>query len=215
VNDQVNDDAQAQMVKQWWSKYGTTVIVGVILAILMVYGLRYWQGQKHNVAGTASRLYDQYQEALTAGDIEAQTALTAKLKSDYKRTPYATAVALINAAQQVRANAYNDATATLDWVITEGHEYAKPLARLRMAEIKLQQQDYDAAIALLSQPTSTAYEPAYLEAQGDVYFAKGDVNAAVELYTQALAGFREQGFDNVLLQYKLQTYAPTDSAGDA
>lgn len=215
MSDQFNDDAQAQLVKQWWSKYGTSVIVGVIIAILAVYGLQYWRSQQHGVAGTASRLYDQYQEAMMSGDTEAMGALSNKLKAEYKRTPYASAVVMIDAARQAQTGAYDEATTTLNWVMSEGHEYAKPLARLRLAEIKLQQQSYDEAIAMLNEVSNPAYKPAYLELQGDVYFAKGDVNKAIDTYTQALKGYRDQGFDNVLLQYKLQTYSPNQAAGDA
>jgi predicted negative regulator of RcsB-dependent stress response len=208
VNELQTGDTQAEMVKAWWAKYGNSIIVGVILVILILSGYRFWQEQQTKIAARASALYDQYQVALNTKNQETLTATSNSLKTDYKRTPYATAVALIESARDVQSDNLDSATVNLQWVLDQGHEYAKPLARLRMAEIKLQQKDYDGAMSLLQTPTEKAYQAPYLEMVGDIYFAQGKINEAVAEYTKALDAYREQGFDNILLQYKLQSYAP-------
>lgn len=208
MNELQTGDSQAELVKAWWAKYGTTVIVSVILVILALSGYRYWTQQQIKISAQASTLYDQYQLALNTHNDEAMTATYNSLKSNYKRTPYATAVALIESAREVQANKLDDATNTLQWVIDQGHDYAKPLARLRMAEIKLQQQDYQGAMDLLKNPAEKAYDAPYQEMTGDIYFAQGKIDEALAEYTKALESYREQGFDNILLQYKLQSYAP-------
>jgi predicted negative regulator of RcsB-dependent stress response len=213
VNELHTGDAQAILVKQWWHKYGTTVIVALILAILSLSGYRFWKTQQENTAAQASLLYDQYQMALNMHNVEAMSASYNTLKKDYKRTPYATAVSLIESARQVQADKLDEATETLEWVVAQGHDYAKPLARLRLAEIKVQQKNYDAALDLLKNPAEISYAPAYQEMTGDVLLAQGNMAEALAQYTLALKGYQDQGFDNVLLQYKLQSYSPTKTAG--
>lgn len=208
MNELQTEDSQALLVKAWWAKYGTTVIVAVILAILAVSGYRYWTAQQIHIKAQASALYDEYQMALNTKNKEMLLATANSLQTNYKRTPYATAVTLIESARLVQENKLEDATVSLQWVIDQGHTYARPLARLRMAEIKLQQQDYQGALDLLKNPAEKAYQAPYQEMTGDIYFAQGQINKAIEEYTKALEGYREQGFENVLLQYKLQSYAP-------
>jgi predicted negative regulator of RcsB-dependent stress response len=213
VNELNSGDAQAILVKQWWHKYGTTVIVAVILAILSLSGYRYWKTQQENTAAQASLLYDQYQMAMNMHNVEVMNATYNTLKKDYKRTPYATAVSLIESAREVQAGKLNEATETLEWVIAQGHDYAKPLARLRLAEIKVQQKDYAGALELLKNPAEKSYEPAYQEMTGDILLAEGKMTEALAQYSLALKGYQNEGFDNVLLQYKLQSYAPNKTAG--
>jgi predicted negative regulator of RcsB-dependent stress response len=213
VNELHTEDSQAMLVKLWWAKYGTIVIAGVILAIVGLSGYRYWTARQAEYTAKASLLYDQYQLAMNTHNDEILKATYNTLKKDYKRTPYATAVTLIESARNVQDNKLDEATAALAWVIDQGNDYAKPLARLRLAEIKVQQKEYGAAEELLKHPTDKAYEAPYQEMTGDIYFAQGKINEALAEYTKALQGYRDQGFENILLQYKLQTFAPNKPAG--
>jgi predicted negative regulator of RcsB-dependent stress response len=213
VNELHTEDPQTLIVKQWWNKYGTTLVVAVVVSILALSGHRYWVSQQEKQAAQASLLYDEYQIALNTHDDEALQALSHSLKEDYKRTPYATAVTLIDAARDIQANKLDEATASLQWVIDKGSDYAKPIACLRLAELKLQQKDYEGAIALLKDPSDKAYVAPYQELTGDIYFAQAKTKEAIEEYNKALQGYKDLGFDNILLQYKVQTYAPTHMAG--
>ncbi len=213
MNELNTADAQAILVKQWWKKHGTSVIVAVILVILTVSGVRFWKTQQENTSAQASLLYDQYQMALNMHNVEAMNAAYNSLKKDYKRTPYATAASLIESAREVQAGKLDEASEKLQWVIAQGHDYAKPLARLRLAEIKVQQKDYSGALDLVKNPAEASYQPAYQEMTGDILLAEGKMTEALAQYNLALKGYEEQGFDNVLLQYKLQSYAPNQTAG--
>lgn len=205
MNDLQPGDVQRILAKEWWARYGTAVIVVFVLVMLGLSGHRFWTSQQEQKAAQASLLYDQYQLALNMHNIEAMKASYNTLMKDYKNTPYATATSLIESSRDVQANELAEATSKLDWVISKGQDYAKPLARLRLAEIKVQEQDFEAALALLENP-DPSYQPAYQELTGDVLLAQGKMTEALAQYSLALAGFEAQGFDNILLQYKLQTY---------
>ena len=201
-------EAQAQMVKEWWAKYGTVIITGLIIVILAVSGHRFWMARQANIAAKASLLYDEYQLALNTHNDESLLATYSSLKKDYKRTPYASAVVLIESARDIQSNKYKEAEENLLWVIEQGHDYAKPIARLRLSELKLQQKDYQGAEDLLKHPADPAYVPPYDEMLGDIYFAQGKIAEAIDQYTKSLKGYKDLGFDNILLQYKIQSYAP-------
>jgi predicted negative regulator of RcsB-dependent stress response len=213
VSEFYTEDSQEIRVKTWWKKNGTTLLVGTCLAILALSGHKFWIKQQEKNAAAASALYDQYQVALNTHDQEALTATSTSLKDKYKRTPYATAVTMIEAARDIQQNKLEEASASLSWVIDEGSDYAKPIARLRLAELKLQQKDYEGAKALLKDPGDPAYVPPYQEMMGDIYFSEGKIKEAVDEYVKSLKGYKDLGFDNILLQYKVQTYSPNQPAG--
>lgn len=203
------EDSQATQLKIWWNKFGKITVAGLIIAIFVVTGLRFWRQHVENERIAASILYDKYQQALLKHEAEGSDAAYKKLRSDYPKSPYATAVSLLAASQYVGENEYAKAQEELEWVMSKGHGYAKPLARLRLAQLDMHMRAYDEALGLLNDPDAGVYQSAYEELAGDILIQKGDVNAALQHYQTALELYKAQGFENVLLQYKLQTYAPT------
>jgi predicted negative regulator of RcsB-dependent stress response len=205
----LQDDVNAQALKAWWNKHGKQIIIAVVAVLVVFYGIRFIQAQKVKVASSASAIYDEYQEAIANNDLLALDASYAVLVEDFSKTPYASAVSLIEGARAANTGKLEDAQEKLQWVLDKGSDFAKPIAKLRMAELLVQQQDFAAAYALLDGvDANSPYKPAYSELQGDILLLQGDVNQALQLYQVALQEYREQGIDNVLLQFKLQTYAP-------
>ncbi len=208
----IQDDATAQAVKAWWKEYGKTVLAAIVIVAVVFYGIRFVQQQKLRVAVSASVIYDEYQQALANGDLLTIEASYGILLNDYKKTPYASAVSLIESARAANTGDLAGAEEYLQWVLDNGEEFAKPIARLRMAEVMVQAQDYDGAFALLEEiEEGSPYKAAYDELQGDILIVKGEISQALLQYQVALQEYRAQGLDNVLLQFKLQTYAPSQS----
>ncbi len=205
----MDNDPQVQAFKEGWKKYGKTAVITIVVVIALVYGARFWKQHGYSHATQASILYDRYQQALDTRDEETLTATYNSIQTDYADTPYASAVTLIEAARAAGKGDLVLAKERLQWVLEHGEAFTKPIARLRLAEIQMQEQDFDGALALLSDVDDTSpYKPAYDELKGDILMQQGKVDEALALYRNALTAFREQGFDNLLLQYKLQTYAP-------
>jgi predicted negative regulator of RcsB-dependent stress response len=203
------EDTGAKELKRWWDSFGKAIIVGLVIAILAVTGFRFWRQHLENERIAASQLYDKYQQALMKHEKEGAEAAYQKLRSSYSKTPYATAVTLLSASQYVGENAYDKARQELTWVLEKGSAYAKPLARLRLAQLDASTQHFDDALGLLNDPNAGPYKSAYEELAGDILIQKGDVNAALQHYQSSLELYKAEGFDNILLQYKLQTYGPT------
>lgn len=207
------DDTDVKELKTWWNKFGKAAVAGLVIAILIVTGMRFWHQHVEKERIAASQLYDKYQQSLMKHETEAGNAAYKKLRDKYAKSPYATAVTLLAASQFVANNEYEKAQQELRWVMDQGSEYAKPLARLRAAQLNMHTHTYDEALALLDDPKAGAYKSAFDELAGDILIQKGDVNAALQRYQTALELYKSQGFDNILLQYKLQTYAPSTAAG--
>lgn len=213
MSESYREPDQAASMKLWWNKFGKPLAIGLGLAILVTLTIRFWHHHVENERIAASMLYDQYQQALAKHEKEGMDAAYHKLRSDYPKTPYATAVTLLAAAQDVTNNEYAKAQEELTWVMDKGHDYAKPLARMRLAQLDMHAHNYDEALKLLADAKGSAYQSAYEELSGDILIQKGDVEGALQHYHAAKDLYKAQGFDNVLLEYKLQTYAPSSAVG--
>ncbi|MFI4957330.1 MAG: YfgM family protein [Gammaproteobacteria bacterium] len=210
--DDIFEDNAALRVKAWWDKYGKTVIATLGLAIAITVGHQFYQQQKTNTVVAASMLYDAYQQALIGDKEDALKASAAVLRKDYPNTAYATAVVLLEASRASFDERYADAEEELVWLQKNGKPFAKPLATLRLAQIKVSQQDLTGAAAVLdAMPLDEnipegGYLAGFEELRGDIAAMQGNRAKAGEHYGKALAAYKAQDFNNVLLQMKTETY---------
>jgi len=75
--------------------------------------------------------------------------------------------------------------------------------RLRLAQVKLGQGEYEAALALLDQSNIDGYASAYAELRGDVYYAMDRLDDARQAYQAAVALLKE-GTTKPMLSMKLE-----------
>lgn len=210
--DNIFEDNTGLQVKEWLDKNGKAIMITVGLAIAITIGHQFYQKQTENTLVAASMMYDQYQQALISDKEDALIASAEVLRKDYPKTAYATSVALLEASRASFDERYADAQAQLEWLQIHGKPFAKPLATLRLAQIKVAQDDLTGALALLDAfPVSEkeppgAYFAGYEELRGDIAAAQGDRAKAGEHYANALAAYQVQDFNNVLLQMKTETF---------
>ncbi len=79
----------------------------------------------------------------------------------------------------------------------------------------LDQEDLDAALAMLDVADEGEFKPRYHEVRGDIHFARGDAAAARQEYQLALAASRPGIIDRPLLQMKLDDLNDPSMAGAA
>ena len=210
--EEIFEDNAAANVKALWNKHGKAVIGTLVLAIAITVGHQFYQQQKINTVVAASMLYDEYQQALIGDKEDALKASAAVLRKDFPNTAYATAVALLEASRATFDERYADAEADLVWLQQNGKPFSKPLATLRLAQIKANQKDFTGALATLDavhvdeKAADGGYLAGFEELRGDIAAMQGDRAKAGEHYAKALAAYKIQDFNNVLLQMKTETY---------
>jgi predicted negative regulator of RcsB-dependent stress response len=210
--EEIFEDNVAANVKSWWNKHGNVVIGTLVLAIAITVGHQFYQQQQINTVVAASMLYDEYQQSLIGDKEDALKASAAVLRKDFPQSAYATAVALLEASRASFEERYADAEADLVWLQQNGKPFAKPLATLRLAQIKTNQKDYAGALAVLDampindKTPEAGYLAGFEELRGDIAAMQGDRAKAGAHYAKALAAYKAQDFNNVLLQMKTETY---------
>ena len=207
------DEEQIDAIKRWWSDNGTSLIVGVVLALVSVFGYQTWQKSMRETGEAAATIYDDMLAAIVLddpfGSIDEQQLSTGRflanrLKTEYEGTTYAQFAGLFLARLAIDLGDYATAAQELQWVLD--HDVADELYVIttsRLARVKIAQGDAQGALDLLAKVEPGEHKPTVEEVKGDAYLAMGDNDAAREAYLSAIDSM---GDDEVrpMLQMKLQ-----------
>lgn len=182
-----NPDDQVATLKAWWKQYGTALIVGVALGLLLLGGLTYWRQYTQQRAAAASLLYENLLVVVQQGKGEEAASLAGKLVADYAATPYAGKAALLAARLRIEARDNGGARRHLEWAVSNATEAAvQHSARVRLGRVLLEQKEYDAALGLTGIRDMGGFESEYFELKGDALLAKGDRAGALAAYQTAV-----------------------------
>ncbi len=201
-------------LKAWWKLWGNTVL-GIVIALCIglgsVQGWRWWQT---NRAEQAAVLYGAIVSAVTANDTAKAKDAMAQLADRFGGTAYAPRGALLVARTLFDAGDKDGAKAQLAFVIDRSDEdELKQIARLRLAEVQLDDKQYDDALRTLDAKTDDSFAPVYADLRGDILVAAGRTADARTAYETALGKFDANSQYRPYLQAKLDAVGgPTAAA---
>lgn len=193
------DDEQVEELKRWWRENGSSVIAGVVIALVGLFAWQQWQAYQKRTAEAASAEYvtflEQYQdEEGRAGAVARGEALI----DEYGSTPYAALTGLWLASYQVEQKDYAAAAQRLEWVVSHADgEALAAVARLRLARVLLAAGKYDEALAR-TQPEVPGFMTQFREVRGDIEAARGNTEAATTAYRAALGAAEDPGLRGVI-----------------
>ena len=207
----LTDDEQLEAVKQAFKEYAPWIIGGILIGAGLLFGYRWYQSHRTDVALQAGAQFSAMTAALQANDKAKSRQLAAGLIKDYPTSPYADQAQLTLARMAVDDGHVSDAVAPLTEVMNHSRDSElQHIARLRLARVLIDQNKPDEAIKLLAEGTPGSFAGRYHEIHGDALVAKKDVSGAVSEYKAALAsGGEEAGVDSALLELKLADLGAT------
>ncbi len=210
-----DEDEQLAALKQWWKQNGNSLLIGIGLALAIVFG---WKAYEKNTQESAEAASNRYQALLqTVAELNGSTdeAALAKaqvdahgIKQDHAGSPYAQFAALVLAKLAVQQGNLAQAEEELRWVLAEQPSAdTERLAKSRLARVLAGQQKYDDAVALLDVPATDAFYLYYQELKGDILLQAGQTDTARDAYKAAVDKAREVGGAVPLLEAKLADLA--------
>ncbi|MFM2289766.1 MAG: hypothetical protein RL684_2909, partial [Pseudomonadota bacterium] len=155
-----------------------------------------WQSHREAQYAAAAAQYEQLIRALDRSDEPQAASLADQLAHDYSGSGYADQAQLALARLQVDHNELAPALERLQKVLAGTRDAElRPLVRLRVARVQLQQGQADAALATLVAGGADlgAFGPRYAELRGDALLAKGDREGALKAYREAQAAAQAAG----------------------
>lgn len=215
----LEEQEQLDQLKAFWKRWGN-LITWVVTAVLAAFAA--WQGwnwYQRDQAAKASAMYEEFDRAFTAQDLDKAAVAAADLKARFASTGYAAQAGLQIAKLQLDKDKADDARQSLTWVAEQGAEGAyRDLARLRLAGLQLDAKAYDEAAKTLDAVKSTEFAGLVADRRGDALLMQDKRDAAKAEYQKALAAMDKTLDYRRIVEAKLATLGvPTavDAAGAA
>ena len=199
-----SEDEQVEALKRWWRENGRSVIAGALIAVVGLVGWQQWRSHQQQQSEAASTEYLAFLEQIRGDQAEGGVARGRQVIEEFPGSPYAVLTALWLADHQADQGRPEQAQEQLSWVVENADNDAfRQLAKFRLAEARLAQQDYDGALDALQPVLEGPYASLYHERIGDIQAARGATGEAVEAYQAALAAEDLAGQRRQLVELKL------------
>ncbi len=186
----LEEQERIDALKDWWNKWGTFVYGAVIITLAAVLGSVAWKAWQRNQADKAEIEFKAVKtavtEASTSKDPKKLTAAADALAANLPSTFYATEAQLLAAKATFDAGDYTTATKHLQWVVDNGRDTHRSIARLRLATVMFENQKSDDALKVLDTIKDDAFVPLAADLKGDVLQALGRTDEARTAYQLAI-----------------------------
>jgi predicted negative regulator of RcsB-dependent stress response len=211
----LEEQEQIASLKAFWSKFGNLITWVLILVLGSYAAYNYWNFHQRNQAAEASALYDQLVPALAAKDDAKVNRIVADVQEKYKGSTYAQMSALAAAKHAFDKADLKTAKAQLNWVVANGNDEYKSIAKLRLSGVLLDEKAYDEGMKLLD----TAFLPSFAgdvaDRKGDLLVAQNKIADARAAYQAALEAMDAKNPGRQLVQLKLEAIGGTVAAKKA
>jgi predicted negative regulator of RcsB-dependent stress response len=192
---------QGERVQQWLRQNGLSIVVGIAIGLVGIFGWGKWNDHKTAHQTDAANLYQQAQVAVAAGKSDSADALTEQLTKDYTDTPYAMFAMSDRAERQVKAKQLDKALETLGWAESHASDVnLKALVQMRIARVLLGQGKGAEALAALDRMPPKSYDGVAQELRGDALVKLGRPDDARKAYEAAKAAMGESAPQSVQMK---------------
>lgn len=205
----LEEQEQIASLKAFWNKYGNMLTWTLIIVLGSYSGFTYWKSRQAAQDGEASALFDQLQQSLTAKDNAKVQRIAGDVETRYASSSYAQMAALGAAKSAFDAGDLKAAKVHLNWVVSNGNEEYKSIAKLRLAGVLLDEKAYDEGLKLLETKFLPQFAGAAADRKGDILVAQNKLAEARAAYQAALAAMEEKNPGRQLVQLKLEAIGGT------
>jgi len=210
----LDEHEQGELVQKWLRENVLTILIGVGLGLVLIFGWQQWKSHRarHNI--DASTQFDVLTGDADKKDFDAVKQIAAKLKTDYGDTPYAVLASMREAEFAVQRADLDGARAALDWAYQHaGIDALKALAGIRLARVELARNKAQDALDLLAKLPPSAYTAQIGELRGDALVALGRKDEARTAYSDALANLDPNAASRAVVQMKLNDLGVAEAKG--
>ena len=204
MDENLTEQQQVESLKKLWKDYGFSVIAGIAIALILIFGWKYYHVYKERQLDRASIVYYRLNSSMLNKNVKDAVEQANMLISHYSSTPYADLAAFSLARISVANNNSSDAIAYLKRVInhtrTEGF---KQIASIRLARIYLATKKPEFALNQLSSVEEGHFAALSDEIKGDAYLQQNKLNKAKVAYQNALNQLTKEKISRPILNMKI------------
>lgn len=189
-----DEQQELENAKHLWKNGGKWVFALLLAAAIGYLGKVIYQNHQQN---------QQEKAALLVSKMGNDATQLAQIQQQHPNSTAATQASLQMAAHLFEQGKLDEAAAAYRWVLQHNQTpIFQAAATQNLANLLLQQQKYDEALAVLSTPLAESYQAMIYELKGDVLAAQGKNQEASDAYQLALDKLPENATNRELLQVK-------------
>lgn len=173
-------------LKAWWEDNRRYVVAAIVAAILVFAGYRGWVWWSARQAEDAAAMFKPVADAIKTDDPKKVAQAADPLIAKHPGSYFASEAALVLAKVAFDKGDLAQAQKRLEWVMEHGAETHRGVARLRLAEVLLDQKKYDDALKVLDGNKDEAFAAPAADVRGDIMLAQGRLDEARAAYKSAI-----------------------------
>ncbi|HLX22644.1 MAG TPA: tetratricopeptide repeat protein [Usitatibacter sp.] len=173
-------------LKAWWEDNRWYVVGGIAAALVSFAGYRGYNWWSLREADAAAVAYAPVADAVTAKDAKKTGEAAQKVITAHPGSFYASDAALVLAKNAFDAGNLDEARKQLEWVVANGVDVHRGVARVRLAGVLMEQKKYDDALRVLDGNKDEAYAPLAADMRGDIMLAQRRLDEARAAYKVAV-----------------------------
>lgn len=205
------EEEKIEGIKAWWNRYGTIITILLAMLAATIGGTQVWKYYQQQQAQQAADLYALLKQVQTTNDVAKISDASHLLTEGFPSSGYASRAALIAAKASVEAGDMSLAKTQLQWILDHAKEpEMKDLARLRLAGIFLDEENYSEALRLINTKHIESFSGLYADLKGDVLMASGKTDEARLSYQAAIDKLNKNNSYFNIVQMKLDSLGESD-----
>jgi predicted negative regulator of RcsB-dependent stress response len=214
LTEYLTEQEQIQQLKTWVKQYGLTILTGILLAVALSTGWRYYQNYQNKALLHASAVYDEMLTLRAQNNADGAIVQAKKLLRNYPKSPYAQMAAFMLARDAVIKKDYPEAVTQLNWVVDHSKNHSiQEIAQIRIARIQINDKKPADALATLKKLNDKNFIGMVDEVRGDAYVAMNDNSSARKAYELALQEIPNAEVTRPILEMKYDNLAEAPAKG--
>lgn len=206
----LEEQERIDALKDWWDKWGTLVYAGVaafVLGTAGVQGWRYYQAKQQQEAEVLFKSVEKTaQEVAASKEYKKLSEAAVAMAGKYPGSFQATDAQLLAAKAAFDGGDLAAAKSHLQWVIDNGREAYRPIARVRLAAVLLDEKKYEEGLKLLDSVKEEGFVAMASDLRGDLFAAQGKKDEARAAYQAAVEKAGDRGALKAISQAKLDAF---------
>ena len=189
----LEEQEQIAEIKAWWKQYGNLLVSIVTVVSIGVLAWQGWNWYQRGQTAKAAVVYGALQKAIVEDNAQGVRTASGELLAKFAGTAYAPLAALSAAKVMFDAGDTKTAKLQLQWVVDNGEQELRDLARLRLATVLLDEKAYDEALRQLEGATAAGFWQ-----RAVAFFAAHGITTIVRVLTDNGSCYRSKTFNKAL-----------------
>ncbi|MDA3914440.1 tetratricopeptide repeat protein [Oleiagrimonas sp.] len=214
--DAYDDYEQSERLQQWLRENGISIVVGIVLGLVLIFGYRQWRAHQVKSRADAAAQFNALTNAYASGKASQADGMVEVLLKAHPDSAYAVFAASERAADDAQNGKLEAAESSLKWAQAHAdgeHGALKSLVSMRLARVELARGESKQALAVLSAIPAGDYDALRGELRGDVLVKLGRNAEARKAYQAALDAFGKDAPQYNSVRMKLENLAPARKQG--